>query len=69
MFGHGIKDGTKAIGKKMSSKNEDRFKIYYRVHNNFLVRYFNMVSNYLNRRKEQCGHNKRRTNRSGKKHK
>ena len=68
MFGRGIKDGTKAIG-KMSSKNEDRFKVYYRVHNNFFVRYFNMVSNYLNRRKEQCGHNKRRTNRSGKKHK
>ena len=68
MFGHGIKDGTKAT-ENMSSKNEDRFKIYYRVHNNFLVRYFNMVSNYLNRRKEQCGHNKRRTNRSGKKHK
>tara|TARA_B100000953_G_scaffold281334_1_gene258746 strand:- start:457 stop:663 length:207 start_codon:yes stop_codon:yes gene_type:complete len=68
MFGHGIKDGTKVI-EKMSSKNEDRFKVYYRVHNNFFVRYFNMVSNYLNRRKEQCGHNKRRTNRSGKKHK
>jgi len=68
MFGHGIKDGTKVI-EKMSSKNEDRFKVYYRVHNNFFVRYFNMVSNYLNRRKEQCGHNKRRTNRSRKKHK
>ena len=38
--------------KDSKRKDENRFKIHNRIHNNFAIRYFNMVANYLSGHKK-----------------
>ena len=33
-------------------EGENRFKIHNRIHNNFAIRYFNMVANYISGHKK-----------------